>query len=272
MIRFACPTCQTALKVPPNLAGKMVPCPRCDDKIKIPMKSDEEGAAKPKPAPAAARIAPKPKPVEEEAVDDGFEVIDDEPKPKAKPTAAGESAPPVKAKPKKSIVVAEYDRDDDDDAEDDEDEPVRKKKKKKKGKKVDDGKTGLWVDVFTNNLIYLLTIMFTAGLYPLLSSVNFDIARGYFGLISIFHTAWILTILYYCDGSAPLQLWGAMFAVSIAALFVPLVSIVNLILVIAMLYYIFKNIALTWRPVVFMTVNVFVFVFVILKDAPMLKK
>jgi predicted Zn finger-like uncharacterized protein len=124
-----CPNCQQKLRVPDNLLGKKVKCPKCATVF--------EAKAKPAPAPAA--------PVDEED-DGGSYVFKPEPPPE----------------PKKKIRLSE---DDDEDDEDDEDEEGRAKKKKKKRrhnaealKKVAGPATGLQVTA----VLAMLMVVFSA--------------------------------------------------------------------------------------------------------------
>jgi hypothetical protein len=51
MIRFRCPACAKALKVPEELAGKKVTCPHCHDQARVPEARPEPRAEVPDPAP-----------------------------------------------------------------------------------------------------------------------------------------------------------------------------------------------------------------------------
>src|SRR5262245_56854082 len=51
MIRFTCPKCNTSLKAPPDAAGKVTRCTRCDTRLRIPGQHHTDEVARPPSAP-----------------------------------------------------------------------------------------------------------------------------------------------------------------------------------------------------------------------------
>jgi predicted Zn finger-like uncharacterized protein len=176
MIRIKCPACSTALNVKDDAAGKLVACPRCKERIKVPAEDSDETddapvrpaakpkAAAPRPAPAPApkkKVAPPP----EEDLDD-IEPEDDDPRPRKKPAPAKPAARPT-SKRAREEEPEDYDDEDEDDIDEDEDEEddrARKKgKKNKKGKKGRKGAPANTGNMITGIIFTVVGVLITAA-------------------------------------------------------------------------------------------------------------
>jgi hypothetical protein len=94
MIRLRCPTCEKNLLVKPELAGRLVLCPGCKTKLKVPAADAEPEAepeleAEPEPRPkrptsAISETEPEPLPRRRSPIDDDEDDAfdDDEPRPR----------------------------------------------------------------------------------------------------------------------------------------------------------------------------------------------
>src|SRR5262245_6349870 len=73
MIRFECGHCHKKLGIADTEAGKMIKCPGCGEKVRIPSAAGGIAPAK-KPPPPAAKPPPKPAPAKKPAAEDLVEV------------------------------------------------------------------------------------------------------------------------------------------------------------------------------------------------------
>jgi hypothetical protein len=135
MIRHPCPSCDKMLGIPDNLAGRIVVCPKCKEKLRVPTpEPEEEGddaeehvAPRPQPKrPAPPRKPRRPVEVEDEEQEDVEEqVTARRPRRPAEVEPEEEEDEAPARRPRRQAEV-------EDEEEPAEEEPVRRKRKRKK--------------------------------------------------------------------------------------------------------------------------------------------